>query len=284
MELPGVPLFRRGKVRDTFDLGDRLLMVSTDRLSAFDVILPTLIPDRGRVLTAMSRFWFASTAALIPNHLLPDDVGALPESLRQTLAGRSMWVRRAERVDVECVVRGRLAGSGWQEYSEHGTLAGEALAEGLHFGSELDPPRFTPATKAESGHDQNITRAELAELVGGSLAAELERRSLEIFTTARRQCAAAGFTLVDTKFEFGFIDGRLALIDEVLTPDSSRFWEAGVPGEAAATGFDKQLVRDHLLSSGWDRQPPAPELPAELVAETRRRYLEACRRITGSDL
>lgn len=283
-ELPGLKLFRRGKVRDTFDLGERLLMVSTDRLSAFDSVLPSLIPDRGRVLTAMSRHWFADTADLVPNHLLDDDPETIPHPARPQLQGRCMWVRRAERIDVECVVRGRLAGSGWAEYADRGTLAEEPVSPGLAFGAELSPARFTPASKNDAGHDQNISRRELAERVGSQLATELEERSLAIFERAREGCRRAGFTLVDTKFEFGFVEGRLTLIDELLTPDSSRLWEAAEGGPGGAAGFDKQLVREHLLASGWDRNPPAPPLPPELVAETRRRYLEACRRITGHDL
>jgi phosphoribosylaminoimidazole-succinocarboxamide synthase len=284
VENPGVPLFRRGKVRDTFDLGERLLMVSTDRISAFDSILPTLIPDRGRVLTAMSRYWFRTTADLVPNHLLPDDPAALPRGALAKLGGRAMFVAKAQRIDVECVVRGRLAGSGWQEYEATGKLASEPVPRGLVFGAELPELRFTPATKSDHGHDQNISRGRLAQLVGSELAQRLEEFSLRIFRLAQVHCREAGFTLVDSKFEFGFIDGSLTLIDELLTPDSSRLWELNqAPGEAPH-GFDKQLVRDYLLSTGWDRNPPAPALPEQLVQETRNRYLEASRRITGSDL
>jgi len=283
VNLPKWPLFRRGKVRDTFDLGDRLLMVATDRLSAFDCVLPDLIPDRGRVLTTMSRFWFGRTQGIVPNHLLADDPAAIPAASYSQLAGRMMFVAKAERIDIECVVRGRLAGSGWQEYQDLGTLAEEALPPGLGFGSELPEPRFTPATKSDDGHDQNISRAELRARLGLELAAELEEASLELYRFGAARCLEAGLVLADTKFEFGFVDGRLTLIDEVLTPDSSRLWEARDP-KGSTHGFDKQPVRDYLLNSGWDRQPPAPHLPPTLVAETRQRYLEVSRRITGIDL
>ncbi|HUY60958.1 MAG TPA: phosphoribosylaminoimidazolesuccinocarboxamide synthase [Candidatus Dormibacteraeota bacterium] len=284
-EIPGLPLRHRGKVRDTFDLGDRLLMVATDRISAFDCILPTAIPDKGRVLTAMSRFWFQRTAGTCANHLLADDPAALPAGEYQRLQGRLMFVRRAERIDVECVVRRHLAGSGWAEYLEHGTLAGEPLPAGLREGDPLPTPRFTPATKSEVGHDENISRAQLADLVGGARAAALEERSLALAAAAVPQCEAAGFILADTKFEFGLVDGRLTLIDECLTPDSSRFWErSGYAPGGPQPGFDKQLVRDHLLAGGWDRLPPAPALSPALVTAVRTRYLEACRRITGIDL
>ena len=284
LEIPGIALFRRGKVRDTFDLGDRLLMVSTDRVSAFDVVLPTLIPDRGRVLTAMSRYWFAKTSGLVPNHLLPDDPTVLPEGTWERLDGRAMLVARADRIDVECVVRGRLAGSGWQEYLATGKLAGEPLPPGLSFGDELPELRFTPALKKDHGHDENISRAQLTRLVGGELAGQLEEFSYRIFRLAQVHCRESGFVLVDTKVEFGFIEGVLTLIDELLTPDSSRLWELSVEVGSDSYGFDKQLVRDYLTRSGWDRNPPAPALPDELVRETRRRYLEACRRITDSEL
>ncbi|HUY08705.1 MAG TPA: phosphoribosylaminoimidazolesuccinocarboxamide synthase [Candidatus Dormibacteraeota bacterium] len=284
VELAGVPLYRRGKVRDTFDLGDQLLMVSTDRISAFDSVLPTLIPERGRVLTAMSRYWFGKTADLVPNHLRPDDEAALPRGALAKLAGRAMFVAKAQRIDIECVVRGRLAGSGWQEYQAAGTLASEPVPRGLAFGAELPELRFTPATKNDHGHDENISRVHLAQLVGSELARRLEEFSLRIFRLAQVHCRESGFTLVDSKFEFGFVDGSLTLIDELLTPDSSRLWELEQEAGEFPHGFDKQPVRDYLLSTGWDRNPPAPPLPLQLVQETRNRYLEASRRITGSDL
>jgi phosphoribosylaminoimidazole-succinocarboxamide synthase len=281
VELPGVPLYRRGKVRDTFDLGNRLLMVSTARISAFDCVLPTLIPDKGRVLTTMSRYWFRKTTDLVPNHLRSDDWGALPKGAQERLVGRAMFVAKAQRIDVECVVRGRLAGSGWQEYSATGKLAGEPVPSGLAFGAELPELRFTPATKNDHGHDENISRERLAHLVGTELARRLEEFSVRVFRLAQIHCRESGFTLVDSKFEFGFIDGALALIDELITPDSSRLWELGTAGGEAPYGFDKQPVRDYLLQTGWNREPPAPPLPEQLVTETRHRYLEACRRITG---
>ncbi len=280
VELEGLPLFRRGKVRDTFALDGRLLMVATDRISAFDCVLPDLIPGKGRLLTALARHWFQRTAELVPNHLLPDDPGLLPAPLWERVAGRSMLVRRAERIDVECVVRGRLAGSGWEEYQLQGTLAGESLPPGLGFGAELDRPRFTPATKSDSGHDQNISRAQLRELVGGETADLLEATSLRLYRAGAGGYLRAGFVLVDTKFEFGWIDGVLTLIDELLTPDSSRLWEVG--SAEASPGFDKQPVRDWLLASGWNRQPPAPRLPQELISETRRRYQEVLTRTLSS--
>lgn len=283
VELEGLPLFRRGKVRDTFDLGDRLLMVATDRLSAFDCVLPDPIPGKGRVLTEMSRYFFAITGHLIPNHLLEDDLAVIPESQRERLAGRLMFCRKAERIDVECVVRARLAGSGWEEYQQRGTLAGEEVPEGLRFGDPLPELRFTPATKNDSGHDQNISRAELATMVGPGLARSLEEASLGLFRFASDHCLRAGIWLVDTKFEFGLIEGQLTLIDEALTPDSSRMWLTSQPVSSSnSMGFDKQLVRDHLVAVGWDRTPPAPRLPAELIAEVQRRYLEVQQRITTS--
>jgi len=283
VDIPPFPLYRRGKVRDTFDLGDRLLLVATDRLSAFDCILPDLIPGRGRVLTEMSRFWFGVTGGIIPNHLLHDDLALIPEELRTPLEGRVMFCSKAERIDIECVVRGRIAGSGWEEYRRQGTLAGEPLPADLRFGDELPGLRFTPATKNDIGHDQNISRRELAEEVGDSLAEELEEVSLALFQTASKICRSRGIILVDTKFEFGWVAGRLTLIDEALTPDSSRMWLSGDPmSESSSQGFDKQLVRDHLLRTGWDRQPPAPRLPQELISEVQRRYQEVSRRITQS--
>jgi phosphoribosylaminoimidazole-succinocarboxamide synthase len=284
VDLPLVPLYRRGKVRDTFDLGDQLLMVSTDRVSAFDSVLPTLIPDRGRVLTAMSRYWFRKTADLVANHLRPDDPGALPKGAWEGLRGRAMFVAKAERIDIECVVRSRLAGSGWLEYQEQGTLASEPVPRGLAFGDQLPELRFTPATKNDNGHDQNISRNQLAHELGSELARRLEEFSLRIFGLAQVHCQESGFILVDSKFEFGMVDGSLTLIDELLTPDSSRLWEVDQPVGDSPHGFDKQLVRDYLLSTGWDRNPPPPPLPDDLVRETRQRYLEVSRRITGSDL
>ena len=283
----GLQVYRRGKVRDTFDLGDgTLLMVATDRLSAFDVVLPTPIPDKGRVLTQMSRWWFARTAEVVPNHLRPDDPRTLPDAVPWDLwRERSMRVARGERIDVECVVRGHLSGSGWKEYRDRGTLAGEPLPGGLAESAALPQPRFTPAAKNDAGHDENISRQELRDLVGADLAGRLEETSLELFALAAGVAAQAGLILADTKFEFGHIEGRLTLIDELLTPDSSRFWEASAyrPG-GPQPSFDKQYVRDYLETLDWDKTAPGPELPEEVVAGTRAKYLEAARRVCGIEL
>lgn len=281
------PLFRRGKVRDTFDLGDgTLLMVATDRISAFDVVLPTAIPGKGRVLTQMSRWWFERTRNILGNHL----AGELPPPPSAELdwpevAARSMRVRRAERIDIECVVRGHISGSGWKEYLESGTLASEALPPGLSESAPLPEPRFTPAAKNDDGHDVNISRAELAERVGAGLASRLEQISLELFAFGVERCRRAGIILADTKFELGFLEGDLILIDELFTPDSSRFWEASQwrEGEPAAS-FDKQFVRDHLEAVSWNKRPPGPELPEAIVSGTGRRYREAASRICGIDV
>jgi phosphoribosylaminoimidazole-succinocarboxamide synthase len=287
IEAPGLRLFRRGKIRDTFELPDgTLLMVASDRISAFDVVLPTAIPGKGAVLTQMSRWWFARTASQVPNHLLDDPGAEVTDALDwPALRPRSMRVARAERVDVECVVRGYLAGSGWQEYRTDGTLAAEPLPPGLLESARLPSPRFTPAVKNDGGHDENISRAQLANLIGSELAADLERASLALFGFAAEHCQAAGMILVDTKFEFGFVDGRLTLIDEALTPDSSRFWEASDWSEGRSMpSFDKQPVRDWLARQPWDRTAPGPELPAEIVAATSERYAEAARRVCGQEL
>ena len=286
IEAPGLRLFRRGKIRDTFELPDgTLLMVASDRISAFDVVLPTAIPGKGAVLTQMSRWWFAQTAGLVPNHLLDDPGAEVTDALDwPTLRPRSMRVVRAERIDVECVVRGCLAGSGWAEYKADGTLADEPLPAGLLESARLPEPRFTPAVKNDSGHDENISRAQLANLIGSELAADLERASLALFGFAAGHCHAAGMILVDTKFEFGFSGGRLTLIDEALTPDSSRFADASQWREGRSMpSFDKQPVRDWLASQPWDRTAPGPELPAEVVTATSDRYAEAARRICGLD-
>ena len=285
-EAEGLRVFRRGKVRDTFELDDdTLLMVATDRLSAFDVVLPTPIPDKGRVLTQMSRWWFDKTAHIVPNHLLPDDPDAVPAAQREDWLQRSMRVRRAERIDIECVVRGYISGSGWKEYKKDGTLAGEPLPQGLLESGKLDHPRFTPAAKNDTGHDENISRATLGEVVGPDLAQRLERVSLDLYNFATEHAESRGVILADTKFEFGFIDGELTLIDEIFTPDSSRFWEISEWREGSAvTSMDKQFVRDFLETLQWDKTPPGPELPPDVVEGTRRRYLEAARRICDLEL
>ncbi|MGH7747780.1 MAG: phosphoribosylaminoimidazolesuccinocarboxamide synthase, partial [Candidatus Dormibacteria bacterium] len=261
-----LPRIGRGKVRDIYAVGeDRVLLLTTDRISAFDVVLPTAIPDKGRVLTQMSRWWFAQTAGVVPNHLREDDPASLPPQVPwESWRERSMRTRHAERIDIECVVRGHLAGSGWKEYRTEGTLAGEPLPPGLGESARLPHPRFTPAAKNDEGHDENISRAQLAETVGADLAERLEAVSLALFERGVEVCARAGMLLADTKFEFGFVDGELTLIDELFTPDSSRFWEAATWREGEPQpAFDKQYVRDHLETLDWDKRPPGPELPAE---------------------
>lgn len=288
IDLPGVPLFRRGKVRDTFDLGDRLLMVSSDRISAFDVILPNGIPDKGRVLTQLSNFWFGRTTGLVRNHLLATDPADFPAELRShaaMLRGRAVLVRKAERVDIECVVRGYLAGSAWVEYKRDGTVCGQPLPPGLVESAQLSEPIFTPAMKNDVGHDENISKERMAELVGAELAAELERLSRLIYTTAAEYARARGIIIADTKFEFGMLDGAPILIDELLTPDSSRFWEAEryEPGRPQDS-LDKQPLRDWLLATGWDREPPAPTLPPEVVERVATKYRSAYELLTGRPL
>ena len=282
----GLRVFRRGKVRDTFELDDdTLLMVATDRLSAFDVVLPTPIPDKGRVLTQMSRWWFDKTGHISPNHLLEDDPEIIPAADRDDWLQRSMRVRRAERIDIECVVRGFISGSGWKEYRSEGTLAGEALPAGLRESGHLDHPRFTPAAKNDTGHDVNISRANLADVVGTALAQSLEQVSIDLYNFAAAHAESRGVYLADTKFEFGFIGEELTLIDEIFTPDSSRFWEISQWQEGeAVTSMDKQFVRDFLETLTWDKTPPGPELPYDVVEGTRRRYLEAAHRICDLDL
>jgi phosphoribosylaminoimidazole-succinocarboxamide synthase len=283
-----LPLFSRGKVRDIYDLGDRLLLVATDRLSAFDCVLPTGIPDRGRVLTGLSAFWFERLRDVVPNHMITVDPGEFPAALhahRDTLAGRAMLVHRCRRIDFECVVRGYLAGSAWKEYQACGQVCGVPLPAGLRAGSRLPEPIFTPATKNDSGHDENISARQMAARLGSGLAGRLEEASLRLYREAAEAAERVGFLLVDTKFEFGLRDGALTLIDEALTPDSSRFWDAA---SYAATGstesFDKQVVRDYLERIGWDKRPPAPALPDEVVEATRARYLEVYRRLVGRPL
>lgn len=280
----GLPLFRRGKVRDTYDLGDRLLMVASDRLSAFDVILPTPIPGKGIILTQLSRFWFERTRSIVPNHLDSTDLSGLGATIEgnTSLAGRAMIVRKAERIDVECVVRGYLAGSGWREYEQHGTLAGKKMPSGMRQCDRLERPLFTPALKNDDGHDENVPASSLDDTLGHDLRQALERISLALYELAAPFAAGRGLILADTKFEFGFVAGELTLIDEALTPDSSRFWDAAsfAPGRDQDS-FDKQFVRDWLLASGWHKEPPAPVLPDEIVRGTTARYRAAFERLTG---
>ena len=292
-ELP-LPPFGRGKVRDTYELGNRLLIVATDRLSAFDVVLPDGIPGRGIVLTQLSAFWFARTGSVLPNHLIstdpttyPFDTSPWPAADAANLAGRSMLVRRTRRIDIECVVRGYLAGSAWSDYQANGGRAagGVALPPGLVESAALPEPIFTPTTKAEHGHDEPISFARLVMLVGEETAERLRTASLAIYREAAAYAATRGILIADTKMEFGWLDDRIILIDELLTPDSSRFWDAAryAPG-GPQPSFDKQYVRDWLVASGWDRTAPGPALPAEVIARTAALYQEAYTRLTGEVL
>ena len=279
----------RGKVRDIYDLGDMLLIVATDRISAFDVVLPNGIPYKGRVLSQMSSYWFEVMREITPHHLISIDTEDFPSVCRNyesSLRGRSMLVRKAKRLPVECVVRGYLAGSGWKEYQQSGSICGIAIREGLKESSLLKEPIFTPATKAEHGeHDENITMEKVKEMVGEELAERLKGVSLALYRKGSKIAREKGIIISDTKFEFGLCNGELILIDEVLTPDSSRFWpeDEYEPGRAQKS-FDKQFVRDYLLSLKWDKTPPAPHLPEEIVKKTSERYLEAFRRLTEREL
>jgi phosphoribosylaminoimidazole-succinocarboxamide synthase len=287
-ELP-LKLFARGKVRDTYELGnDQLLMIATDRLSAFDHVLPNGIPDRGKVLTQLSIFWFSQTDTFRPNHLISGMVPDLPgvlKDVRNKLAGRFMIVRKAKRIDYECVVRGYLAGSAWKEYQDSRTLAGEPMPPGLVESQKLVTPIFSPATKADTGHDENITFDKMKKDIGDDLANKLRDASLELYRYAAEFSARRGLILADTKFEFGTVGDDLLLIDEALTPDSSRYWDA-VTYRAGATpdSYDKQFVRDWLSRSGWDKESEPPPLPDDIVAQTRLRYLTAYQRIVGKPL
>jgi phosphoribosylaminoimidazole-succinocarboxamide synthase len=289
-------LVARGKVRDIYEiadaaLGDCLLIVATDRISAFDHILPTPIPDKGRILTQLSVFWFGHLRSICPNHLITNDPAQMPDMVRlhgTVLDGRAMLVRRARRLDVECVVRGYLAGSGWVDYQRDAAICGVPLPAGLREGQALPEPIFTPATKAASGHDQNITFEMVRRQVGADLAARLRQISLALYTAARDYAAPRGLLLADTKFEFGFVDGpageELLLIDEALTPDSSRYWDAEAYRAGSLVPLDKQFVRNYLIQIGWNREPPPPALPPDVVAATRERYRETYRRLTGKEM
>ena len=288
LELPGIRKLKTGKVREIFDLGDSLLLVATDRISAFDCIMPNGIPRKGEVLTQISHFWFDRFASLIPNHRLAGPRDPLPAALQPfaaQVARRSMIVKKAQPLAIECVVRGYLAGSGWKEYRQSRTVCGIRLPEGLQESSELPEPIFTPATKAETGHDENISFEQAANLVGRDIAEQARRASLAIYTAARAYAKERGILIADTKFEFGMFEGKLILIDEVLTPDSSRFWPADQyqPGRGQPS-FDKQFVRDYLETLTWDKTPPAPALPPDVVAKTQAKYQEAYTRLTGTEL
>ena len=285
LDLPGVPKVRSGKVREMFDLGDRLLMVASDRISAYDVVMPNGIPRKGEVLTMFSHFWFNRVADLVPNHLLAKADEPLPEAVQShadQIGRRAMVVKKAQPLAIECVVRGYLAGSGWKEYQKQGTVCGVSLPEGLENSSQLPDPIFTPATKAEEGHDENINFDEAVNIVGKNIAEQALELSIELYKRGRDHAAEKGIIIADTKFEFGIFEGELILIDEVLTPDSSRFWPADLyaPGKSQPS-FDKQFVRDYLETLDWDKTPPGPELPAEIVQKTSEKYIEAYTRVTG---
>jgi len=288
MELLPFPLFTRGKVRDVYDLGDKLLIVASDRVSAYDHVIPTRIPDKGRILGLLSNFWFESLASLCPNHLIATHVADFPSEIRKScegLDGRVVLVKKTKRVDIECVVRGYLAGSGWKEYKESQRVCGVVLPPGLKESERLPEPIFTPATKASDGeHDENISFDRMVSLVGRSVSETLRRLSLSLFKEASLHAEAKGFILADTKFEFGERDEQIIIIDEALTPDSSRFWEksAHAPGREPVS-FDKQFVRDYLNKIHWDRKPPVPPLPPDVVEETRKKYIVAYERLTGKE-
>lgn len=293
-ELPN--LLHRGKVRDTYSVDDKtLLMVATDRISAFDVILPTGIPSKGRVLNRISAFWFEKTEHLVPNHLicLADDPkvastygnSQLIANLPADLAPQAMIVKKAERIDMECIVRGYITGSAWSEYRRQGTVWGLPMPESMLEGTPFPEPLFTPTTKAEEGHDQNMTPQEVIDMVGTDMARQLEDVSKKVYSFADKLAREKGIILADTKMEFGLLDGELILIDELLTPDSSRFWDArGFEPGKSPINFDKQYVRDYLSDLGWNQEPPAPELPDDVVAKTTEKYLEAYRLLTGESL
>ena len=287
-DLPGLPAPRRGKVRDLYDLGREMLIIATDRVSAFDVVLPDPIPDKGWVLNSLAAFWFGTTRGIIPNHFLTDKVDEFPEALapyRATLAGRSMLVRKARVLPVECIVRGYLAGSAWQEYRRTGGACGYVLPAGMLESERLPKPLFTPTTKAETGHDEPITRAELEDLVGAETARLLGEQSCALYLAGAAVAEKAGVILADTKFEFGYLDGKLIVVDEILTPDSSRLWPSSEykPG-GSPPSFDKQYIRDYLIGIGWDKTPPAPSLPPGVISGTSARYREAFKLLTGQEL
>lgn len=288
VDIPGLKLLRRGKVRDVYDLGEKLLIVASDRLSAFDVILPTPIPDKGKILTTAALFWFDLTKDVLPNHLITADFDAIQKALpsgvkldKNWFDGRMMLVHKAKRIDAECVARAYLAGSGWKEYKTNGNVVGHSLPAGLQEADKLPSPIFTPATKADEGHDENISREKLAEMIGLDLAKRLEELTLRVFAVASEHLAKRDLILADTKFEFGFINDKLCLIDEILTPDSSRVWEKRdwKPGRTP-DGFDKQFVRDYLEKTGWNKVPPAPALPQGVVDGTLSRYRDFLTKVT----
>lgn len=278
-DMPGVPLLARGKVRDVYDLGDKLLIVATDRISAFDCVMPNGIPGKGKILTEMSLFWFGLVGDIIPNHLVTSSVDEYPENLKQyrdQLEGRSMLVVKAERIDVECIVRGYISGGGWREYKKTGAVCGIVLPGGLKESERLPESIFTPSTKAETGHDENVSFDEVVSMIGKERAREIRDYSIAVYEKARKYAETKGIIIADTKFEFGRVGGKTILIDEILSPDSSRFWPISLyqPGKSQPS-FDKEFVREYLNSLDWDKTPPAPALPADIVEKTLAKYREA---------
>lgn len=291
-ELP-IPLSYRGKVRDTYDLGDKLLLIATDRISAFDSVLPSGIPDKGLVLNQLSSFWFKKTEHICPNHMIAEvnSLNTIKNYVNSStgfpdyIVGRSMIVHKAQRVPVEAVVRGYLSGSAWEEYKNNGTISGLSQVKGMLESQQLSQPLFTPTTKADAGHDLPLSKAELEDLLGKKVARIVEEKSISIYEFAREYAIKRGIIIADTKFEFGFIDGNIALIDELLTPDSSRFWDVkSYSVGKSQPSFDKQPVRDWLLASGWNKEPPAPKLPEEVIDQTSERYKQAFTRLVGKDI
>ena len=287
-DIPYLKLHNKGKVREIFEIDDNLLLIATDRISAFDYILPNGIPQKGKVLTLMSEFWFKFTKELTENHLITmeiDEIDKIKKEDKDLLRGRSMLVKKVEVIPVECIVRGYLAGSGWKEYKEHGTVCKINLPDNLKESDKLPEPIFTPSTKAESGHDENISFEEAAKITGRKLAEEIRQKSIEIYKKASEYAMTRGIIISDTKFEWGKYEGKIILIDEVLTPDSSRFWplESYSPGKSQPS-FDKQFVRDHLEKSGWDKQSSPPSLPEDVIQITSQKYLEAYAKLTGKEI
>jgi len=288
VELPGIKLFKRGKVRDVFDLGDKLLIVATDRISCFDSVLPTPIPDKGKILNQLSLFWFNYTKNIIDNHVVTADIRKYPSELQKysdILDKRSVIGKKAKLIDIECIVRGYISGSAWAEYQEKGSVSGIKLPKGLQESSRLPEPIFTPSTKAAHGHDINITEAEMRKIVGDKTTDILKIATLDVYKAACRHAESRGIMIADTKFEFGELDGKVILIDEILTPDSSRFWPKDSYKEGGSqVSYDKQFARDYLLSIKWDKNPPAPPLTPEVIEKTRAKYMEAYKKLTGKEL
>lgn len=288
IELPGIKLFKKGKVRNVFDLGNKLLLVASDRISAFDSVMPNGIPDKGKILTQLSAFWFDFTRKIIDNHMISAEVNKFPselkinEDVKNLLDKRSMLAKKTESIDIECVARGYLSGSAWKEYQESSSVCGIKLPSGLKESDKLSEPIFTPATKAASGHDINISEKEMKDRLGAEVGNFLKEKTLAVYNAARDYADSKGIIIADTKFEFGKLDGNIILIDEILTPDSSRFWPKDTykPG-GPQPSYDKQFVRDYLISIKWNKEPPAPRLSEEVVVKTREKYLEAYKRLTG---